>query len=280
MAFASGAHVMSIPKIIHHCWLSNDPIPGLYQRCMDSWKTKLPDYEFILWDTERFDINMTLWTKQAFEVKMYACASDYIRLYAIYYYGGIYLDMDMEVIKPFDTLLDSEIILADETPYQKSLEAGCFGAIKGHPYIKKCMEYFEKNQFFDSTETENILNMPLSKRYEYIHVLILPEIMKYTLELFFHNKRYKIYPWKYFTAKNISTGVIERTKKTFTIHHFTTQYRSKLWRESREIQQKIRRIFGEKTLISKALCKILALANRIKHYGIIKTAKYYFDKYA
>ena len=93
---------MPIPKIIHYCWLSGDPIPANYQRCMDTWKKQLPDYELVLWDTQRFDINSTPWTKQALDVKLYACAADYIRLYAVYHFGGIYIDMDIEVLKPFD----------------------------------------------------------------------------------------------------------------------------------------------------------------------------------
>ena len=27
-----------IPKVIHYCWLSGDPIPEKLQRCLDSWK--------------------------------------------------------------------------------------------------------------------------------------------------------------------------------------------------------------------------------------------------
>ncbi|MDR2633573.1 MAG: glycosyl transferase [Treponema sp.] len=246
---------------------------------MDSWKVKLPDYQFILWDTKRFDINMTVWTKQAFDAKMYACAADYIRLYAVYHYGGIYLDMDMEVIKPFDPLLDSELMLADETPHQKSLEAGCFGAVKGHPYIKKCMEYFENKHFFDPAETETILDMPVSKRYVYISTLILPEIMKYILELYFHDKRYKIYSWKYFTVKSVLTGAIKQTGETYTIHHFSTQYHSAEWRKNRMVEQRINRIFGVDTLMSVITHKIFAVARRIKSEGLKKAAGYYLDKY-
>ena len=88
-----------IPKIIHFCWLSNDEYPELIKKCMATWKTKLPDYEFVLWDAKKFDLESTLWTKQAFETKKYAFASDYIRLYAVYTYGGIYLDTDAEVVK-------------------------------------------------------------------------------------------------------------------------------------------------------------------------------------
>lgn len=96
-----------IPKIIHYCWLSGDPVPQNLQDYMATWKAKLPDYEFILWDRNRFDLHSSEWVRQAFEARKYAFAADYIRLYAVYHYGGIYMDMDIEVVKPFDELLDS-----------------------------------------------------------------------------------------------------------------------------------------------------------------------------
>ena len=58
-----------IPKIIHYCWLSNDPIPEFLKKCMASWKEKLPDYQFYLWNLNRFDIESSKWVKQAFNAK-------------------------------------------------------------------------------------------------------------------------------------------------------------------------------------------------------------------
>ena len=95
-----------IPKIIHFCWLSTDEYPKLIKKCIESWKVKLPDYEFILWDTNRFNVETTIWTQQAYKSKKYAFVSDYIRLLAVYKYGGIYLDTDVEVLKNFDDLLN------------------------------------------------------------------------------------------------------------------------------------------------------------------------------
>ena len=86
---------MSIPKIIHYCWLSGDPYPELVQFCMQSWKEKLPDYDFVLWDKSHFDIHSVPWVEQACSAKKWAFAADYIRLYALYNYGGIYLDSDV-----------------------------------------------------------------------------------------------------------------------------------------------------------------------------------------
>jgi hypothetical protein len=270
---------MSIPKIIHYCWLSNDPVPENYQKYMNSWGTKLPDYQFILWDTKRFDVNKIPWTKQSFDVKLYAFASDYIRLYAVYTCGGIYLDMDMEIVKSFDPLLNEEIVLAYENHISDNLEAGCFGAIKGHPYIKKCMEYFETRNFYNPGDLENILSIPVSERNDYIDPLIAPEIMKNVLQEYFPENQYKIYSKEYFTAKNVVTGKIETTKNTFTIHHFATQYHSEEWRKMREQEQKIRRIFGEKSSLGKAAFKLIFVKNRIKRTGLCNAVQYYADKY-
>ena len=103
-----------IPKIIHYCWLSNDPIPEDLSRYMKTWKQKLPDYEFMLWDFNRFDKNNSQWVKEAFEHKKYAFAADYIRLYALYHYGGIYLDMDVEVLKTFTPFLSLRTMIGFE----------------------------------------------------------------------------------------------------------------------------------------------------------------------
>lgn len=58
-----------IPKIIHYCWLSGEEYPETIAKCIDSWKEKLTDYEFILWDTERFDITSNQYAMQAYEAK-------------------------------------------------------------------------------------------------------------------------------------------------------------------------------------------------------------------
>ena len=117
-----------IPKIIHLCWLSGDPYPAKIAKCLDTWKKHLPDYEVMLWDTNRFDLNSSIWVRQAFEKKKYAFAADYIRFYALYHYGGIYLDSDVEVLKSFDDLLDLPYFMGAEKAHTP--EAAIIGAEK------------------------------------------------------------------------------------------------------------------------------------------------------
>jgi mannosyltransferase OCH1-like enzyme len=195
---------MSIPKIIHYCWLSNDPVPEKLQKCMSSWKDKLKGYEFVLWNFDRFDINSSIWVKQAFEMKQYAFAADYIRLYAVYNYGGIYLDMDVEIVKPFDDLLDFGIMLAVENNDTEGIEAGCFGAEKGHPYIKKCLDYYKNRKF---------------KK-----LFVLPFLMKSIKDKYFNKLDYDIHSSDYFTAKSLNTGFINITENTYAIHHYASSW--------------------------------------------------------
>jgi hypothetical protein len=270
---------MAIPKTIHYCWLSGDPIPLNYKECMDSWKAQLSGYDFMLWNMERFDINSTIWTKQAFETQMYASACDYIRLYAVYNYGGIYLDMDMEAVGTFDDFLQDDLMIAYENHISENIEAGCFGAAKGHPYIHKCMEYFEARNFCDPLSLPRILCMEKPERHEYINPPILPDVMKIVMKESFDSEKYRILSHDYFTAKNIVTGKVETTSNTVTIHHFATDYHSEEWRKTREWEQGIVLRFGEKSILSKIIIKVYGVKRRIKKNGLLKSSKYYLKKY-
>lgn len=104
-----------IPKIIHYCWMSGEPFPELIRDCIDSWKAKLPDYKIIEWNSQNFDYNIIPYTKEAMEKKKYAFVSDYVRLYALYKYGGIYLDSDIKVLKSFDSLLNDKAFTGFES---------------------------------------------------------------------------------------------------------------------------------------------------------------------
>ena len=158
---------MSIPKKIHYCWLSNERMPKEIISSIKSWEIAMPDYELVLWDKNKFDINSVPWVSQACSVKKWALASDYIRAYAIYNEGGIYLDSDVYVIKRMDDLLSYDFFSCFEwnnpTKIFKDvcnsdldniqvvgdiqIEPAIFGGIKGHPFLKDCMNWYENHDF-------------------------------------------------------------------------------------------------------------------------------------
>lgn len=215
-----------IPKIIHYCWLSNDPIPEKLQEYMKSWKEKLPDYEFKLWNFDCFDINSSQWVKEAFEAKKYAFAADYIRLYAVYNYGGIYMDMDVEVIKSFNPLLSNDYLLGYEN--QIGIEAGIFGASPKADWVKLILDYYQNKSFYREDGTQN--TTPLPK--------IIFKILKANKLL---NKHIHPLSPDYLTAKSYKTGQIHTTSNTYTIHHFAGS-----WHGPKEkLYKLVKNILGE-----------------------------------
>ena len=94
-----------IPKIIHYCWFGGNELPEESKRYIESWKRYCPDYQIIKWSEENFDVNSVPYTKEAYEEKKWAFITDYVRLKVLYESGGIYMDTDVEVIKPLDDLL-------------------------------------------------------------------------------------------------------------------------------------------------------------------------------
>ena len=153
-----------IPKIIHLCWLSGDAYPPLIQQCIDSWKRHLPDYEIWLWDTQRFDVHSVLWTRQAFESKKYAFAADYIRLYALYHYGGIYLDSDILVYKRFDDLLHLPYFIGED--FIHLFEPAVMGCEPHTPWIGQVLKRYAERAFILPDGTYDITALPIVFRQE------------------------------------------------------------------------------------------------------------------
>ncbi len=156
-----------IPKIIHYCWLSGDPFPESIQKCIDSWKQHLPDYEFVLWDRSRFDIDTVPYVRDAFAAKKYAFCADYIRMYALHTMGGIYLDSDVMVYKPLDPFLRHQAFssveyhsyftyanISNKRERMVGIEAAVIGAEKGSEWTRRVLDYLGAQTF--STDKKKI----------------------------------------------------------------------------------------------------------------------------
>jgi hypothetical protein len=193
-----------IPKTIHYYWLSGDPYPEQIEACLKSWERILPDYEIILWDTGRIDINSNLWLKQAYESGKYAFASDYIRFYALYNYGGIYLDADVEMVKSFDGILDRQYFLGEEIT--GDIEAAVMGAEKGLDWVKECLDRYERRPFIK--EDGRFDTAPVT--------LFIPAVVKK------HNL--DVFRYDFFSANNYQTGKIMRSDNTYCIHHLVGKW--------------------------------------------------------
>ena len=212
-----------IPRIIHYCWLSNDPFPKEIQACLDSWKKNLPDYEIWLWDSQRFDIGSTLWTKQAFEAKKYAFAADYIRLYALYNYGGIYLDSDVYVYKSFNDLLTLPYFIGHDQI--RGFEAAVIGAEKGCKWIKDILDAYKDIPFINEDGGTDTLPLPC----KFHHVLVdlgYRFICLHKKESYLSEERcLYVFDGDFFNSRNAIE--VRRTPKSYCSHNYAGSWQEK-----------------------------------------------------
>jgi len=209
---------MSIPKKIHYCWLGRNPKPKSVLKCIESWKKFCPDYEIIEWNEDNLDISSHLYSKQAYDVKAWAFATDYFRLWIVYTHGGIYLDTDVQIIKPLDPLLENKAFMGFETEVHIASGLG-FGAEAGSPFLAENMKIYENLSYINEDGTYNRLPAPeYSTKVAQAYGLANDTgDIQTVLDL-------TCYPREYFAPKDYLTGRLCVTKNTYSIHHYDSTW--------------------------------------------------------
>ena len=138
-----------IPKIIHYCWFGKGQMPELVLECIDSWEKFLPSYDMRLWNEDNFDVSTApQYVREAYAAKKYAFVSDYVRLWALEQYGGLYMDVDFEVYKSFDDLMEQYDAFAGyEGSKRNPVMMGVIAAKAHHPWIQGMMQTYESRGF-------------------------------------------------------------------------------------------------------------------------------------
>lgn len=210
-----------IPKIIHYCWFGGNPKSKLINKCMKSWKKYCPDYEIIEWNESNFDLNCCDYVKEAYEAKKWAFVTDYVRIWALNQYGGIYLDTDVEITKKIDNFLEHAAFTGFE---QKELPfTAVFGCEKNHPLLKSILNSYADRHFLLPDNT-----FDLTTNTDFVTKLL---IEKYHIRL--DNTRQKfddglvVYPNDYFCPKSYKTNIVYRTNNTHAVHWFNASWKSK-----------------------------------------------------
>ncbi len=251
-----------IPKIIHYVWLGNDPLPEEMRKCLDSWKRWMPDYRLVKWDENAIRDLDSVFIREALEEKKWAFASDVVRLYAISQYGGIYLDTDVMVYRSFDPLLENSAFIGRENSMHQIghtmevyLTTCCFGAEKGNPFIKRCLDYYKDRHFITSHDK----SLPAALRMDmtlnsYLFTVFAKEIGFNSSLLADHIQRCEddvltIYPQRFFDAtkytadmftKHLALGSWREGEKE--VFSYSTKYKIE-WRV-RTVVEKILRKFN------------------------------------
>ena len=205
-----------IPKIIHYCWFGGNPLPELAQKCIASWKKFCPDYEIKEWNESNYDVRKIQYTAQAYDAKKYAFVSDYARFDILYKYGGVYLDTDVELIKPLDEIVKQGAFCGVEHPGLVNVGLGMATPAESQIF-HEILDSYQSDKFINADGTYNLKTVvvrvsDIFKKYGFSNKDGIQEIAGF-----------RIYPAEYFCPKNY-LGEINLTASTYSIHHFDASW--------------------------------------------------------
>lgn len=225
-----------IPKIIHYCWLSDSDYPPKIKKCLESWPAHLQGYEIWLWDYNRFPRGKSRWVDEAFDNRKFAFAADYVRAYALYHHGGIYLDSDVELLKNFDDFLEFPYMFGLESDSGK-IEAAVMGSEPHNDIFKSLLDYYDSHDFKREDGSFDIL--PLPKRIDEIMQQKADRKIIDNIKDFGTDNIHYIFNSEFFSPVHIVNLKLECTDKTVAIHHFAGSWKSSGHRFKKSIQKLI-----------------------------------------
>lgn len=205
--------VKKIPKIIHYCWFGGKEKPTIVKKCIDSWKKHLIGYEIREWNESNFDISKVKFTRQAYDIGNYAFVSDYVRVYALYNYGGIYLDTDTEIFKSLNEFLTKESFWGFEE--KNYVATSLIGAKRGNKLIGEFLEFYNnKSLIKEDASIDSFTNV----------VVVTKIVKKMGIDLSGSYQEIEgvctVYPQEYFSPYDYINCYSKTTEKTYAIHHF------------------------------------------------------------
>lgn len=225
-----------IPHLIHYCWFGGKPLPTKYEEYLKTWAIAFPDYKIIRWDETNFPIEQYEYAVEAMRAGKMAFVSDVARIHALYEWGGVYFDTDVEVIKDMRPLLcERSAILGVESAYC-TIGTGFMAFRAKHQICGEMLEYYKSHSFF--AQDNNLSNTQ-----------ILANLIKkkYNIELEDKEQEFEdliLYPSTYFTSYNGLIGKNEIVNDTYCVHHFSASWHSPIRRFKDRTKMILHRIFG------------------------------------
>lgn len=200
-----------IPKKIHYCWFGQGEMPELAQKCIASWHEHMPEWDYKLWNEECFDVNSHPYTKEAYMAGKYAFVSDYVRLFALEREGGLYMDVDFMVYKPFDDLLAYNAFAGFEGSKHHPVMMGVCASEPHGEWVREMLEAY-KDRYF--SRPDGSLDLTTNVQ------LLSGRMREHGLEQNGKEQDYKdlhVFPVEYFCPRQ-TTGEYFRTDNTYCDH--------------------------------------------------------------
>lgn len=236
-----------VPAKIHYCWFGYNPLPDEYKAYMKSWKRYCPDYPIIEWNETNFDVTENAYCREAYEAGKWAFVSDYARLKVVYEHGGIYLDTDVELLKPLDPLLKNGWIGFQNTE-QAATGLG-FGAEAHNRCVGEMLAVYEKIHFRKKDGSLNLTPCPVmnTAALKRCGLKTGADACKTPQML----DGVTVYPVHFFNPLNPDTGKRIDTNETYTVHHYSASWNTDRQKKFRKLKRFLPKFALEKRMIHK-----------------------------
>ena len=225
-----------IPKVLHYVWVGGGKMTELMTNCMASWSVFCPDYEVIEWNENNFDIEGNPWVKKAIKERNWALASDIMRAEILYEHGGIYIDTDVEILKPIDSFLQHDFFMGYESKHW--VNTAIIGSVKGHKIPRLCKERYDKTEPRIDSYT-NLLAV-----HAYSTVMQTDYDIKPNGKLTITDDGIGLYPKEYFYPQHYLTHKIKITENSYAIHRCSCSWHTKGQARAVKFFRVVRRILG------------------------------------
>lgn len=160
-----------IPKIIH-CFWAQGPKTKLAEKCLASWRKYAPDWEIFEWNLENLGVGdscsctkdeIPSFVVKAIAARKWAMVSDYVRMRVLKEFGGIYLDLDVELVKPIGELPDGEWVAGEWTANGGTwMNPGSgIALVKDSPIARAMLERYDGLAFDPNREMMTWINESL-----------------------------------------------------------------------------------------------------------------------
>lgn len=139
-------------KTIHYVWLGGNKKSCKIKKCLSSWKKFFPDWEIKEWNETNINISINNYCIEAYKAKKYAFCADVLRYDILYKHGGLYLDVDVEIIKSFEDLTENYSLfsgfeLSDIGENEVAPGLVLYSKYKGNSFLKKLRDDYNNRKF-------------------------------------------------------------------------------------------------------------------------------------
>jgi hypothetical protein len=137
-----------IPKTIHYVWVGDAQKPPDVLACIESWRCKCPGWEIREWGNDFVRMSGNRYALEAFARRKWAFVSDWVRLAVLARHGGFYLDTDVEVNRPFDSLCSENFVAGWERQNGNTLVgSGVIGSVAGGEVVRSLLAMYDDLAF-------------------------------------------------------------------------------------------------------------------------------------